>query len=92
MEPLRDLLRSALANSLSSLPAIERAAAAWPVAAGHAIAQHSAVLALEGTSVTIQVDGAAWLQQLRNMAPRLQKELANVAGIPLTAIHFQQKP
>jgi len=92
MENMRSLLRSSLADSLSALPPVERLAAAWPVAAGHAIAAHSHITTLEGTVATVQVSGKEWLQQLRSMTPQLRREVARIARVPLTDILFEYKP
>lgn len=92
MENVRDLLRSSLGRALANLTPLDRLAAAWPVAAGRVIAQHSSVIALEDNDVTVQVESGPWLQQLRAMTPRLREELQRVAGIAVRAIHFQQQP
>lgn len=89
MQGMRDMLRSVLGDSLSALPPIERLAAAWPVAAGHNIAAHSSVVALEGTIATIHVADKNWLQQLRSMTPQLRGELARIARVPLTDILWE---
>ncbi|MBS1813501.1 MAG: DUF721 domain-containing protein [Acidobacteria bacterium] len=92
MESMRDLLRGELAHSLQSLPPLERLAMAWPVAAGSSIAARSAVSALDKGVCTIQVETPQWLAQLRPMEERLRIMLTDVAKVPLTALHFEQKP
>ncbi len=89
MQGMREMLRSALGDSLSALPPLERLAAAWPVAAGHSIATHSSVIALEGAVATIQVADKNWLQQLRGMEQQLRGELARIARVPLTDILWE---
>ena len=88
MHQMRDLLRSALRSSLGGLSPLDRLAAAWPVAAGHAIAERSAVTRLEGTVAMVEVGGAAWLAQLRRLTPQLRGDLAKVSGVALTDILF----
>lgn len=89
MQLLRDLLRSSLRTSLAGLSAVDRLAAAWPVAAGHAIAERSAVTRLEGTIAMVEVaGGVTWLRQLREMTPQLRGDLAKVSGVVLTDILF----
>ncbi len=89
MQQLRDLLRSSLRKSLGSLSPVDRLATAWPVVAGHAIAERSTVTRLDGEVATVLVSGdAAWLKQLRMMTPQLRGDLAKVSGIALTDILF----
>ncbi len=86
---MRDLLRSSLRKSLQSLGALDRVAMAWPVAAGHAIAERSSVAQLTGGVATVHVHGdAAWLDQLRRMTPQLRGDLCKISGIPVTDILF----
>ena len=88
MQALRDLLRNALGQSLESLSPVDRLAAAWPVAAGHAIAQHSSVTALEHRIAIVTVSDPAWQQQLQSSADQLQAELARTSRVLLTDILF----
>ncbi len=89
MQHLRDLLRSSLRTSLAALLPLDRLAAAWPVVAGHAIAERSAVAAFDGSTAVVHVTGdRTWLAQLRSMTPQLRGDLAKVSGIPLTDILF----
>ena len=89
MQHLRDLLRSSFRTSLGNLEPLDRLATAWPVAAGHAIAERSAVTRLEGTIAMVEVvGGEPWLRQLREMTPQLRGDLAKVSGITLTDILF----
>lgn len=92
MESMRDLMREELAHSLQTLPPVERLALGWPVAAGSSIAARSAVSGLEKGVCTIQVQSPEWLAQLRSMEERLRILLTEVAKVPLTALHFEQKP
>ena len=89
MQPLRDVLRSSLRSSLRGLRPLDRLAAAWPVVAGHAIAERSAVIDLDDSTATVEVAGGqVWLRQLREMTPQLRGDLAKVSGVPLTDILF----
>lgn len=88
MQSLRDILRSSLRSSLNALTPLDRLATAWPVAAGHAIAERSTVVRLQGTQAAVQVRDAAWLPELRANTPRLVADLARVSGISLTDILF----
>jgi predicted nucleic acid-binding Zn ribbon protein len=88
MQAMRDLLRTTLSKSLSTLSPLDRLSAAWPVAAGHAIAERSSVTAYEDRAVTITVPDKAWRGQLSSTADMLKAELARISGVPLTDILF----
>ena len=92
MQALRDILRQNLRLSLDALSPLDRLATAWPVAAGHAIAAHSAITALENGVATAEVAQPQWLQQLRELTPQLRGDLQRVSGIPLTDILFVLPP
>lgn len=88
MQVMQDVLRSALAASLSRLSPLDRLAAAWPVVAGHAIAERSAVTALADGVVTITAESSAWRHQLVVLRSQLCADLARVSRVPLTDILF----
>lgn len=88
MQLMRDLLRSSLAKSLSSLSPLDRLATAWPVAAGHGIAERSSVTDFEEGVATVTVPDAVWQAQLRSTADQLKRELGRISGVPLTDILF----
>lgn len=88
MQSLRDILRRSLRSSLEALSPLDRVAAAWPVAAGHAIAERSAIIRLEGSQAIAEVRDRAWLPELRAMTPRLAADLARVSGVPVADILF----
>ena len=92
MQSLRDILRANLRTSLHALTPLDRLAAAWPVAAGHAIAERSAIVRLEntanGTRAIAEVRDPTWLTELRANTPRLVADLARVSGVPLADILF----
>ncbi|AFL87010.1 Protein of unknown function (DUF721) [Terriglobus roseus DSM 18391] len=88
MQLMRDLLRSSLAKSLSALSPLDRLASAWPVAAGHGIAERTSVTDLEDGAVTVTVPDAVWQAQLRTTADQLKRDLARISGVPLTDILF----
>ena len=92
MQALRDILRQSLKSSLDRLTPLDRLATVWPVVAGHAIASHSTIIALENGVATAEVTGTEWLQQLRSMTPQLRGDLQQVSGIPLTDILFLLPP
>ena len=88
MEAMRDLLRTTLGKSLASLTPLDRLATAWPIAAGHGIAERSAVTSLHDGAVTVTVADAGWQAQLRTIGAQLQGDLQRISRVPLTAILF----
>ena len=88
MQAMRDLLRTSLGKSLESLSPLDRLATAWPIAAGHAIAERSEVTGLEDGRATVTVADPGWQAQLRINGPQLQGDLARISRVPLNAILF----
>jgi predicted nucleic acid-binding Zn ribbon protein len=91
MEVMRDVLKSAMSRSLRSLQQDERLAAAWVVACGRAMAEHGAVVGYAEGTVEVEVSAGAWLEQMKSMREELTTELARIAGVPVTGIHFVVK-
>ncbi len=91
MEDMRAVLRGSLGRSLGALTETDRLAAAWPVACGRTMAAHGEIAGFFEGTVTVAVTDAAWLSQMMSMRSLLQNELARVAGVKLTAIHFEMK-
>ena len=90
MQNMRDMLRGTLGRSLRPLPALDRLAAAWPVACGSALAGHGQVAGYEDGVVHIVVSSDEWMQPLAQMRLILTSDLARIAGVPVSAIHFQK--
>jgi predicted nucleic acid-binding Zn ribbon protein len=91
LDGMRDLLKGSLGRSLSALRDEDRLAAAWPVACGKAMAGHGVVVGYEGGVVRVEVEDAAWLQQLMSMRRQLAGEMARIAGVRVSEIHFEKK-
>ena len=92
MQSIRDLFRTSLGRSLSSLSELDRLTAAWPVACGSALAAHAQVLALDADRVLhLEVSSSEWLQAFLSSRTALQNEVARIAAVRLTGIHFQVK-
>ncbi|MDE1176994.1 MAG: DciA family protein [Edaphobacter sp.] len=91
MDGIRDLLKSNLGRSLRALQAQDRLEAAWLVACGPALAEHGVVAGYADGLVEIEVDGDAWLEQLRSMRSELSSALGRIAALPVTGIHFIKK-
>jgi hypothetical protein len=90
MQGMREMLRGSLARSLRPLPTIDRLAAAWPVACGSALAGHGEIASYEDGVVRVIVSSPEWMQPLGQMRLVLQSDLARIAGVPVTAIHFEK--
>jgi predicted nucleic acid-binding Zn ribbon protein len=91
MEGIRDLLKRSLGQSLNSLCDEDRLAAAWPVACGKTMAVRGTVVGYDGGVLRVQVEDKAWLQQLMSMRGQLAGEMARVAGVTVSTIHFEMK-
>jgi hypothetical protein len=91
MENMRAVLRGSLGRSLYALPEADRLAAAWPVACGVAMAEHGEVIGFFEGTVTVQVSDTAWYAQMLSVRSILQNELARIAQVKVTAIHFEMK-
>jgi predicted nucleic acid-binding Zn ribbon protein len=91
MQGMRDVLRGSLARSLRALPEVDRLASAWPVACGRVMADHGEIVSYEQGKLCIQVSDGAWLRQMLSMRGQLQHEVARIAGVPVTEIHFELK-
>ena len=91
MEGMRGLLRGTLGRSLRAMPEEDRLAAAWPVACGPAMAGHGEVVGFEGGVVRVLVSDKAWMQQMESMRGVLERELARIAGVVVSGIHFEVK-
>jgi hypothetical protein len=92
MQSMRDLLKQNLGRSLDGLPEIDRLEAAWPVACGPALAARARLFAYDSGLVQIEVASPAWFDQFLAMRPVLERELARIAGVRVTAIHYTQRP
>jgi hypothetical protein len=90
MQGMRDMLRGTLGRSLRPLPPLDRLAAAWPVACGSALAGHGQVSGYEDGIVYVIVSSTEWMQPLSHMKLVLKSDLARIAGVPVTAIHFEK--
>ena len=91
LEGMRDLLKGSLGRSLGALSEEDRLAAAWPVACGKAMAEHGMVVGYEDGVVRVQVGEGIWLRQLISMRGQLAGEMARIAGVRVTEIHFEKK-
>ena len=70
-----------------------RARAAWKVAAGVKITEHTRVASLVRTTLVVEVEDLVWQRQLNTLRHFLIRNLAEVLGEPLiTEIDFRPMP
>jgi len=91
MEGMRDLLKVSLRRSLGALSDEDRLAAAWPIVCGRAMAERGAVVSYVDGVVWVQVEDGVWLRQLMSMRAQLEGEMARIAGVRVSGIHFEKK-
>ena len=91
LEGMRDLLKDSLRRSLGALSDEDRLAAAWPVACGRAMAERGTVVGYGDGVVRVQVEDGVWLRQLMSMRVQLAGEMARIAGVRVSEIHFEKK-
>ena len=91
MEGMRDLLKGSLGRSLKAMPPEDRLAAAWPVACGRAMADRGAVVGYVDGEVWVEVQDGAWLRQMMSMQGQLASQMARIAGVKVSKIHFKVK-
>ena len=92
MQNMRDFLRSNLGRSLRDLNELDRLSAAWPVACGSALAAHAELTELDPDRVVhLTVSSSEWMQPFLQMRTALQNDLARIASVRLTGIHFEVK-
>jgi len=91
MEAMRDLLKNSLGQSLNSLSDDDKLAAAWPVACGKTMAERATVIGYDRGVLRVQVENRTWLQQLMSMREQLAGEMARIAGVRVSEIHFEMR-
>jgi hypothetical protein len=91
MEGIRDLLKRSLIQSLNEWRDEDKLAAAWSVACGKTMAQRGTILGYADGILRVQVENRAWLHQLMSMQGQLAGEIAHIAGVRVSKIHFEMK-
>jgi len=91
MEAMRELLRGSMGRSLRAMRDEDRLAAAWAIACGRAMAEHGTVVGYDGGVVRIEVSDAVWMRQMISLRSVLEREMARIAGLPISGIHFELK-
>ena len=91
LEGMRELLKGSLGRSLRAMRDEDKLAAAWPVACGKALADRGTVVGYDGGVVRVEVADGAWMRQMMSMRGQLAGELARIAGVKVSEIHFVVK-
>jgi hypothetical protein len=91
MEAMRDLLKKSLGQSLNSLSDDDKLAAAWPVACGKTMAERARVIGYDNGILRVEVENRPWLLQLMSMREQLAGDMARIAGVRVSEIHFEMK-
>jgi hypothetical protein len=91
LEGMRDLIRGSMRRSLRALTEGDKLAAAWPVACGKAMAERGAVVGYVDGVVLVQVADEVWMRQMVSMRTQLAGEMARIAGVKVSEIHFERK-
>lgn len=85
---MREVLRETLGRSLRSLNEEDRLAAAWTVACGSAMADRGRVVGYDAGVVQVEVADQVWLRQMISLRSVLGREMARVAELKVSEIHF----
>jgi hypothetical protein len=91
LEGMRDLLKGSLGRSLGALRDEDRLVAAWPVACGKAMAERGIIVGYADGVMRVEVENRTWLRQLMSMRTQLAGEVARIAGVKVSEIHFEMK-
>lgn len=69
----------------------DRLAAAWLVACGRMLAERGSVVGYENGVVHVEVVDATWLRQMLAIRGQIRGEMARIAGVEVSEIHFEVK-
>lgn len=91
MDRVRDVIRFGTRSGFNTLSDLDRLQMAWVVVCGRVMAEHATVVGYDDGMVKIAASERAWLEEMRSMSAHLERELARVAGIRVTKLHFMVK-
>ncbi len=88
MEPIRSAMAAMAQQILAALEEPERVQAAWPMAAGHAVAKRTRAVSFTAGALAVAVPDKAWQQTLAQLRPQLRMQLTRLTGVPVADILF----
>src|ERR1700722_3107198 len=91
LEGMRDLVRGSMGRSLRALTEEDKLAAAWRLAWGRGMAERGVVVGYVDGVVLLQVADNVWMRQMMSMRTQLAGEMARIAGVKVSEIHFEMK-
>lgn len=91
MEGIRAVLARSMGRSLGGLTPADKLAAAWVIVCGRTLAERGTVVGYDEGVVRVEVRDRAWLEQMHSMSGHLQAELARIAGVRVSKLHFEVK-
>lgn len=81
MKPIADILPGLLKQyGLAEAAVGWRAVADWPAVAGVRVARHSRAVSFHDGTLTVEVEGSAWMQELGFLKPELLRNLNRHLG------------
>jgi hypothetical protein len=72
------------------MPVEDRVAVAWPIASGRMFAGKVEFLSFNRGMMYLRVLDDAWDDQIVSLSNDLAREVALIAGVPVTGIHFER--
>lgn len=76
-------------RGFAAFPVQDRLQMAWAVVCGKVLAQHAIVIGYDPSGILhVEVCDSVWRKQLEDMCDHLQAELARMAGVKVTGLHF----
>jgi len=88
MEHIRNSVAGMTSRLLAGLEEPERVCAAWPLAAGHAIAKRTRAVSFAHRTLSVAVPDHAWQQQLMQLRPQMLLQLTRFTGVRIADILF----
>ncbi len=88
MQPIRSAMNHLAQQILAPLEEAERVQAAWPMAAGHAVAKRTRAVSFSAGALAVAVPDKAWQQTLIQLKPQLRMHLTRLTGVAVADILF----
>lgn len=91
MDRMRDVIKSGLREGLRAFSPQDRLSMAWIAACGPVLAERGSVVGYDNGVVKVEVSDGAWLEEMKSISGHLETELARIAGVEVTKLHFKVK-